>query len=114
MGGRIELKWMEKRQGFASRCVKLDDKDCKVGKEGELGSPPPRMRGKLSAIFDSPLVFFGVRASFPPSGVPAGAPTSASKKHSRYDCACVTYRYAIVSLTVNDSFTTCPLRPRSL
>lgn len=40
MGGRIELKWMEKRQGFASRCVKLDDKDCKVGKEGELGSPP--------------------------------------------------------------------------
>ena len=40
MGGRIELKWMEKRQGFESRCVKLDDKDCKVGKEGELGSPP--------------------------------------------------------------------------
>ena len=44
----------------------------------------------LSAIFDSPLVFFGVRASFPPSGVSAGAPTSASKKHSRYDCAFVT------------------------
>ena len=44
----------------------------------------------LSAIFDSPLVFFGVRASFPPSGVSAGAPTSASKKHSHYDCACIT------------------------
>ena len=44
----------------------------------------------LSAIFDSPLVFFGVRASFPPSGVSAGAPTSASKKHSHCDCACVT------------------------
>ena len=43
----------------------------------------------LSAIFDSPLVFFGVRTSFPPSGVSAGAPTSASKKHSRYDCAFV-------------------------
>ena len=35
MGGRIEFRWREKRQGFASRCVKFEDKDCKVGKEGE-------------------------------------------------------------------------------
>ena len=37
-------------------------------------------------------IFFS--CSSPPSGVSAGAPTSASKKHSRYDCACVAYRYA--------------------
>lgn len=35
-GGRIELKWREKRQGFVSRGFKFEDKDCKVGKEGEL------------------------------------------------------------------------------
>lgn len=33
--GGIELRWREKRQGFASRGVKFEDKDCKVGKEGE-------------------------------------------------------------------------------
>lgn len=33
MGG-IELGWGE-HQGFASRGIKFEDKDCKVGKEGE-------------------------------------------------------------------------------
>ena len=44
MGGRIELRWREKRQGFASRGVKFEYKDCKVGKEGNIAE---RMWRKL-------------------------------------------------------------------
>lgn len=34
--GGIELRWREKRQGFASRGVKFEYKDCKYGKEGNI------------------------------------------------------------------------------
>ena len=42
--GGIELRWREKRQGFASRGVKFEYKDCKYGKEGNIAE---RMWRKL-------------------------------------------------------------------